>query len=50
MLTVRQRGDAEAHLSFGVAAEVVLEIVVQTIGCRLLSVNDQLQVVTDAAA
>ena len=49
MLSVCQRGDAEAHLSFRVAAEVVLEIVVHAIGRRHLSVDDQLQVVADAA-
>ena len=50
MLTVCQCRYAVAYLSFGIASEVVLEIVVQIIGCSHLSVDNEFQVVTDATA
>ena len=50
MLSIRQCRYAETHLSFGIAAEVVLEIVVQRVGGSHLSVDDELQVVANTTA
>ena len=49
MFSVRQFGNAIAYRSRSIAAKVVLEIIVQRISLRHVSINNQLQVMTDAA-
>ena len=50
MLAIAQLRNAEAHRTTGIATKVILEIVVQRVGLCHVAVNDELQVMTDAAA
>ena len=50
MLAVVELRDAEAYRTVPVVAELIREIAVQVIGLRHVSVDDQFQVVSDAAA
>ena len=50
MLTAVEGGNAVAQLAAGIAAKVELEVLVQRVGLVHITVDDQLQVVADAAA
>ena len=50
MFAIRQFRNAIAHRTAGITAEVILEIVVQRVCLRHLSINNQLQVMSDTAS
>ena len=50
VLTIVKLGQAEAHATTAVVAKVVAEVAVQVIGLRHLAVDNQLDIMADAAA